>query len=439
MRKIFLILLMAFIGSLLFADGVQPNGTGTESDPYQIATLDNLLWLSTTESLWANGSYYQQTADINASDTQNWNDGQGFSPIGNDVIEFTGFYNGQNHTITDLYINRPDNDFIALFGKMYYGAIHNLGLVNVSVSGHNNCAGLIGSDDYIDISDCYVIGYVEGSVYVGLLLGYAGNTTVENCFVNGSVEGSTFIGGMIGLTNGFPTASQCYFRNCYAIGSVFGIVGVGGFVGTDMSFVYDRCYSAVVVDAESQVGGFAGSVSYSPGFIDCFWDVEVSNQIVGAGPSSLPRTDELYGCTTLEMQTDTTYVNLGWDFDNTWSINPDLNGGYPYLRSMELPVSNEEEVMPPMIDVSYLNSAYPNPFNPETTIEFNVKKNEKGFLTIFNIKGQVVKEYREFDSGKHSVVWNGADKHGKEAASGVYFYRLKTQSCDTVKKMIMMK
>ncbi|MBN2829357.1 MAG: T9SS type A sorting domain-containing protein [Candidatus Cloacimonetes bacterium] len=115
------------------------------------------------------------------------------------------------------------------------------------------------------------------------------------------------------------------------------------------------------------------------------------------------------------------------------------NENYPFLSWEDFIISNEEEVITPITDISYLNSAYPNPFNPETTIEINVKTGEKASLTIFNIKGQVVKEYPEFDSGKHSVIWNGADKQGKGLASGVYFYRFKTQSLNAVKKMIMMK
>jgi hypothetical protein len=146
------------------------------------------------------------------------------------------------------------------------------------------------------------------------------------------------------------------------------------------------------------------------------------------------------------MQNSLTFTDIGWDFigenangsNDLWDIIDDTNSGFPILTLREDPTPIEE-ITPEYSISEDLLTNYPNPFNPETTIEFNVKKNEKGYLTIFNIKGQVVKEYPEFQDGKHCVVWSGDDKHGKEVASGVYFYRLKTGSYNTVKKMIMMK
>jgi len=63
-----LVILLSFTG--LFADGVQPAGSGTVADPYQVEILDNLLWITTTYTSW--DKHYVQTADIDASDTQNW-------------------------------------------------------------------------------------------------------------------------------------------------------------------------------------------------------------------------------------------------------------------------------------------------------------------------------------------------------------------------------
>ena len=82
---------------------------------------------------------------------------------------------------------------------------------------------------------------------------------------------------------------------------------------------------------------------------------------------------------------------------------------------------------------------YPNPFNPSTTIEFDVSKNETASLKIFNIKGQLVKTYKNLDSGKHRIVWYGKDEKGKTVASGVYFYELKTKSKTIINKMLMIK
>jgi FlgD Ig-like domain len=95
-----------------------------------------------------------------------------------------------------------------------------------------------------------------------------------------------------------------------------------------------------------------------------------------------------------------------------------------------------------LIAVTALNGNYPNPFNPETTISFSIKKdNEFTVLEVFNIKGQKVKTMvnEELASGQHSVVWNGIDDAGKSVSSGVYFYKMKAGTFQETKKMILMK
>ncbi len=86
-------------------------------------------------------------------------------------------------------------------------------------------------------------------------------------------------------------------------------------------------------------------------------------------------------------------------------------------------------------------SNYPNPFNPETTISFSLPKESKIELSVYNIKGQKVKTIvkDEFESGKHSIIWFGKDKNNKKCSSGIYFYKLKTEKFEKVKKMILLK
>ena len=91
-------------------------------------------------------------------------------------------------------------------------------------------------------------------------------------------------------------------------------------------------------------------------------------------------------------------------------------------------------------ELSLMN--FPNPFNPETTIRFNLPEAGKVTLNIYNIKGQKVRELinDKIAAGQHSVVWNGKDEGGKQAASGVYFYRLKAAGHPSIiHKMLMLK
>ncbi|MBN2830389.1 MAG: T9SS type A sorting domain-containing protein, partial [Candidatus Cloacimonetes bacterium] len=88
-----------------------------------------------------------------------------------------------------------------------------------------------------------------------------------------------------------------------------------------------------------------------------------------------------------------------------------------------------------------LKSNYPNPFNPTTTINYNIAKETRVDLSIYNIKGQKVKTLinDKIKPGYHSVVWDGTDKNNRQVSSGVYFYKLKTKKETFTRKMMMLK
>lgn len=76
---------------------VPPAGSGTSNDPYLISSLENILWISLSASNYS--KHYKQTADIDASATAGWYQGEGWDPIGSGSQEFTGTYNGQGFKI----------------------------------------------------------------------------------------------------------------------------------------------------------------------------------------------------------------------------------------------------------------------------------------------------------------------------------------------------
>ncbi|MBW6515249.1 MAG: choice-of-anchor J domain-containing protein [Candidatus Cloacimonetes bacterium] len=84
---------------------------------------------------------------------------------------------------------------------------------------------------------------------------------------------------------------------------------------------------------------------------------------------------------------------------------------------------------------------YPNPFNPETTIEFNISQSGRTKLEIFNIKGQkialLLDEY--LTTGTHMIAWSGRDNQENEVTSGIYFYRLTTTNDNFTGKMMLLK
>jgi len=86
-----------------------------------------------------------------------------------------------------------------------------------------------------------------------------------------------------------------------------------------------------------------------------------------------------------------------------------------------------------------LSQNYPNPFNPRTTIKFTVGEDTEAKLEIFSVRGKVVKTFPDFGSGPHSVVWDGRDDRGVRVSSGVYFFRLSTDTISKFHKMLLLK
>lgn len=88
-----------------------------------------------------------------------------------------------------------------------------------------------------------------------------------------------------------------------------------------------------------------------------------------------------------------------------------------------------------------LHPASPNPFNPSTTIRYEIPKTGQVQLTVFNMLGQVVRALvnEEKRAGTYSVEWDGRNDAGNVVGSGVYLYRLQAGSSARTMKMILMK
>ncbi len=148
---------------------------------------------------------------------------------------------------------------------------------------------------------------------------------------------------------------------------------------------------------------------------------------------------------------DSAEIKLYWNGQNTEKIIIPYDG---YLGVMTndplLPVSNirlhlevtvgiaEENIKP----VSYaLHSNYPNPFNPATTIRYDLKESGKVSLRIYNTLGQEVRTLvnRYETAGYKSIPWDGKDNAGRMVSSGLYIYRIETGSFVKSRKMMLLK
>ncbi|MBS3768278.1 MAG: T9SS type A sorting domain-containing protein, partial [Candidatus Cloacimonetes bacterium] len=274
----------------------------------EIASLSNLVWLTEDNTRWS--SSYTQTADINMWTTPSWDDGKGFSPIGNDDTQFTGSYDGDGHTMSNLYVNRPSTICIGLFGFTQDATIQNLGMVNVYITGNSYVGGLVGYNFSSAVSNSYSTGSVSGSNNVGGLVGYNESSTVSNSYSLGDVTRSSGSDTNFGGFCGYNFGSSSTIEYCYSTGDV-------------------NCGSATDK-------GFVGSENNTDTYTANFFDSESSNQSSDAVGAATPKTtDEMTNATT----TDNIYLAAGWDFkgestngtDDIWNIGNARNDGYPYL------------------------------------------------------------------------------------------------------------
>ena len=459
-RNIF-ILTIIFSFTILFADGWPPSGgAGTEENPYWIGHVNNLLWISTNPDSW--DKHFVQYTTILA-DTEDWNNGEGFSPIGNTETSFTGSYNGQLHGINGLYINRSESFNQGLFGHTTNSTIENIVLNYVNIMGSFNAGGLVAHSYNSTIENCYadgivtgsdnvggIVGIAEGSSlrmleslvdvtadeFLGSLIGQCYQTSLENCSSFGSVEGIGNLGGLAGLI------FDSEVNNCFSHSNVDAFMSAGGFAGVIMNgAVIDKCYSiGSVVNGVADIGGFIG-MNINANAYNSFWDTEISGLVQGAGG---------VGKTTAQMQevytfTDVSTIGLNeaWDFvDNPFddTANEDIwymSASYPYLFTPFPYAASHEEVVNELTSITMSN--YPNPFNPQTTISFETTfLQEDARIEIYNTKGQKVDSipiYPSTHSPINSVVWNSVG-----FSSGVYFYKLTVngKTLDT-KKMLLLK
>lgn len=125
-----------------------------------------------------------------------------------------------------------------------------------------------------------------------------------------------------------------------------------------------------------------------------------------------------------------------------WLENLDMDGSSSMFGPVSVYLSITQVVTPDIPVKNGLNSAYPNPFNPNVTLRIGVEKQDKVSVSIYNSRGQLVKNLMQSDLAKGiwSLRWDGRDTYGKPCASGVYYARMNTGSGDVSQiKLMLMK
>ncbi|MDD3464469.1 MAG: T9SS type A sorting domain-containing protein [Candidatus Cloacimonetes bacterium] len=131
---------------------------------------------------------------------------------------------------------------------------------------------------------------------------------------------------------------------------------------------------------------------------------------------------------------------LPYDLAGNWRIWDGRIDMGCYEFGSEPWVAIDDPVLP-VPDQFVLMQNYPNPFNPSTTISYILPEASEITLSVYNLKGQLVRTLVEGfkPSGLHQVVWDGKDKLNRQASSGVYFIRLQSGKTSKTRKMLLMK
>jgi hypothetical protein len=364
-------------------------GTGTAENPYQICEPNHLNEMGANPEDW--DKHFVLMADIDMSgytysmaliapDTDD-------SALGFQGTEFTGIFDGNGYTIANLVCESARNDYIGLFGcvdgpdaeikdltltdsdiyaptgycvgpligylrdgtitgcaseggsitgyERVGGLVGLMGagtIVNcrgaANVTGLNSVGGLVGQNSYDGtITNCSATGSATGFAGVGGLAGYNSSGTIIQCFASGDVTGDVHTGGLVGYNYGDGGEVHGNIANCYARGGVWGGDNTGGLVGSNSGGVITNCYGAgavgMTISVQDFVGGLVG-LNLNGLYTKCFWDETVNFGLDGIGNGTDPN---VIGESTENMQTESTFIDAGWDFEDIWIILAEAN--YP--------------------------------------------------------------------------------------------------------------
>ena len=277
-------------------------GSGTAEDPYRISTAEQLNRIGANAALL--DKHFELQQDINLG-------GYACTPIGQYISDghpdnrpFTGVFDGNGHTISNFSWSSSGDSYKGFFGCVDgpSAMVRNLGLINPQVEG----------------------GVGEG---IGALAGCLWSGTISRCFVHGgTVTGGDSVGGLVGKCDS-------------AIADSYAVVRVsanwaGGLVG-DVNGAITNCYAAGPVQGTNGSGGLVASME-GGSINNCFWDTQTTAVQSGVGEQSGGTVNNLQGLTTLEMQTESAFLNADWDFideaangtEDIWEMPP---GNYPQL------------------------------------------------------------------------------------------------------------
>lgn len=206
------------------------SAANSASNPYLITTAEDLEALASIVNTGSRlGGYYKQSADITLTNEH--------TAIGNSSnTSFQGVYDGDNKVIKGLLINQPKATYQGLFGRAYQATIKNVIIENCDITAKKYVGGICGYASETTISNCKVSGAIKTAdgvdgMYHGGIGGCINDKPISSCVNTASVKGnnskSQYYGGIVG------EGSWTIITDCFNAGIVEGTLYVGSIVGSN--------------------------------------------------------------------------------------------------------------------------------------------------------------------------------------------------------------
>ncbi len=282
--------------------------------------------------------FLDDTSYFSVENTATWISGAGWQPIGTTAAPFRSVFNGNGYTISNLSIDRPDDDNIALFGVARGADIINIGLLHLEVTGGDRVGGLVGWSNASMIINSYAIGRRVGNTRVGGLVGWNDDGEIHKSYTMGETEAIAEggdAGGVAGENSGNSRIVNCYTRS-----NVIGRDKVGSIVGVN-SAVVTKCYASGIswikpaADRfENLGGGVAGSneggqMTYNYwNFEDQYNFDEVQNAYAPSGAAGIVALHTFVGQDSNSGGMFYTWSSDDWEFGSIEHDYPQ----YPMLK-----------------------------------------------------------------------------------------------------------
>ncbi|MCH5185906.1 MAG: Ig-like domain-containing protein [Oscillospiraceae bacterium] len=281
----------------LFAETqIFDGGTGTAEDPFLISNADQLILINDLNTF-----SFKLVNDIELT---TWST----------IEELKGRFDGNGHTI---------NGLSKCFVKKNSGIIKNAGFITSS-NGVTDSVAVVNTN-VGTIENCFVQGIVSVSgTYAAAGFVFNNSGTIENCYFDGNVisAGGSAVGFV--MYNNYSGVGK--ITNCYFKGEVSALKGNAyGFV---FYARYNNSYNGKITNCYS-VAALSGTYKYGFGYYNSGY---VSSCYYNRQTSGCYDTDFASPTYTLAMKMAATYT--GWDFDNVWKTDADINDGYPYLIAL---------------------------------------------------------------------------------------------------------